>query len=276
MNNINRITEQTSLYDHLDKMSTEELLRAINNEDKTVPTAVTKAIPRIMELVDGIVERVSNGGRVFYLGAGTSGRLGVVDASEIPPTYGVYNVFIGLMAGGDKALRDGIEDAEDSPTGGWEDMKPFSPTEKDVLVGIAASGTTPYVVGALETARKHGMLTGCITCNEGSPVAAAAEVPVVVIVGPEFVTGSTRMKAGTAQKLVLNMISTASMIRLGHVKGNKMVDMQLTNRKLVDRGTRMIMEDTGIDDYDYARSLLLSHGSVRAAVTYYQAKVSQA
>ena len=276
MNGIDRTTEKASLYDHLDLMSTGELLEAINNEDKTVPAAVTRAIPMIEELVDGIVERVSAGGRVFYLGAGTSGRLGIVDASEIPPTYGVYDVFIGLMAGGDKALRVGVENAEDSLTDGWKDMQPFSPNEHDVLVGIAASGTTPYVIGALETARKHGLLTGCITCNEGSPVAAAAEIPIVVVVGPEFVTGSTRMKAGTAQKLVLNMISTASMIRLGHVKGNKMVDMQLTNRKLVDRGTRMIMDETGIDDYDYARSLLLEYGSVRAAVASLQSKTFKA
>jgi len=273
---ITKTTEQASLYDHLDKMSTGELLAAINNEDKTVPIAVSKAIPMIEALVDGIVERVSAGGRVFYLGAGTSGRLGIVDASEIPPTYGVYDVFIGLMAGGDKALRVGVENAEDSLTDGWDDMQPFSPNEKDVLVGIAASGTTPYVVGALDIARRHGLLTGCITCNEGSPVAAAAEIPIVVVVGPEFVTGSTRMKAGTAQKLVLNMISTASMIRLGHVRGNKMVDMQLTNQKLVDRGTRMIMEETGIDDYDYARTLLLEHGSVRAAVASLQSKTFKA
>ena len=273
---ITKTTEQASLYDHLDKMSTGELLAAINNEDKTVPIAVSKAIPMIEALVDGIVERVSAGGRVFYLGAGTSGRLGIVDASEIPPTYGVYDVFIGLMAGGDKALRVGVENAEYSLTDGWDDMQPFSPNEKDVLVGIAASGTTPYVVGALDIARRHGLLTGCITCNEGSPVAAAAEIPIVVVVGPEFVTGSTRMKAGTAQKLVLNMISTASMIRLGHVRGNKMVDMQLTNQKLVDRGTRMIMEETGIDDYDYARTLLLEHGSVRAAVASLQSKTFKA
>ena len=272
----NRTTEQSSLYDHLEKMSTGELLAAINNEDKTVPAAVSKAIPIIEALVDGIVKRVSAGGRVFYLGAGTSGRLGIVDASEIPPTYGVYDVFIGLMAGGDKAIRVGIENAEDSLTDGWKDMQPFSPNENDVLVGIAASGTTPYVVGALEIARSHGLLTGCITCNEGSPVAAAAEIPIVVVVGPEFVTGSTRMKAGTAQKLVLNMISTASMIRLGHVRGNKMVDMQLTNRKLVDRGTRMIMEETGIEDYDFARGLLLKYGSVRAAVASLQSNTSKA
>ncbi len=270
-----RTTEQSSLYDHLDRMSTGELLSAINTEDRTVPVAVAGAIPQIGRLVDGIVERVSRGGRVFYLGAGTSGRLGVVDASEIPPTYGVRDVFIGLMAGGDKAMRNAVEGAEDSLTGGWEDMLPFNPGPDDVLVGIAASGTTPYVIGALDTARSNGLLTGCITCNEGSPAAAAAEIPIVVVVGPEFVTGSTRMKAGTAQKLVLNMISTASMIRLGHVKGSKMIDMQLTNHKLVDRGTRMIMEETGIEDYDYARSLLLGHGSVREAVMFHQSKTSR-
>ena len=270
-----RTTEQSSLYDHLDRMSTGELLSAINTEDRTVPVAVAGAIPQIERLVDGIVERISRGGRVFYLGAGTSGRLGVVDASEIPPTYGVRDVFIGLMAGGDKAMRNAVEGAEDSLTGGWEDMLPFNPGPDDVLVGIAASGTTPYVIGALDTARSKGLLTGCITCNEGSPVAAAADIPIVVVVGPEFVTGSTRMKAGTAQKLVLNMISTASMIRLGHVKGSKMIDMQLTNHKLVDRGTRMIMEETGIEDYDYARSLLLGHGSVREAVMFHQSKTSR-
>ena len=270
-----RTTEQSSLYDHLDRMATGELLSAINTEDRTVPVAVAGAIPQIERLVDGIVERVSRGGRVFYLGAGTSGRLGVVDASEIPPTYGVRDVFIGLMAGGDKAMRNAVEGAEDSLTGGWEDMLPFNPGPDDVLVGIAASGTTPYVIGALDTARSNGLLTGCITCNEGSPAAAAADIPIVVVVGPEFVTGSTRMKAGTAQKLVLNMISTASMIRLGHVKGSKMIDMQLTNHKLVDRGTRMIMEETGIEDYDYARSLLLGHGSVREAVMFHQSKTSR-
>ena len=276
MNVKDKTTEQASHYDHLEKMSTEELLEAINNEDKTVPAAVNKAIPMIGKLVEGIVERVSAGGRVFYLGAGTSGRLGKVDASEIFPTYGVDNLFIGLIAGGDKAFGSSVEDAEDSMTGGWEDMRPYSPNEKDVLVGIAASGTTPYVIGALETARSPGLLTGCVTCNEGSPVAAAAEIPIVVVVGPEFVTGSTRMKAGTAQKLVLNMISTSTMIRLGHVHGNKMVDMQLTNSKLVDRGTRMIMDETGIDDYNLAHSLLLSHGSVRAAVVAYQSKAYKA
>jgi N-acetylmuramic acid 6-phosphate etherase len=266
MTTVKKTTEQSSRYDHLERMTTEELLTAINHEDKAVPEAVAKAIPSIERLVDGIVGRVPRGGRVFYLGAGTSGRLGVVDASEIPPTYGVHDVFIGLMAGGDQAIRNAVEGAEDSYTAGWEDMGLYSPTADDVLIGIAASGTTPYVVGAVETARRNGLLTGCITCNEGSPLAAAAEIPVTVVVGPEFVTGSTRMKAGTAQKLVLNMISTASMIRLGHVRGSKMVDMQLSNKKLIDRGARMIMEETGLSDYRSARQLLLSHGSVRAAV----------
>ena len=272
----NRTTEQSSRYDNLDKMSTSEILLAMNAEDRTVPVAVSGAIPQIQKLVDGIVSRIPLGGRVFYLGAGTSGRLGIVDASEIPPTYGVHDVFIGMMAGGDKAIRDAVEGAEDSLTGGWEDLQRFAPTVNDTVVGIAASGTTPYVIGALEEARSHGLLTGCITCNQGSPVARACEIPIEVVGGPEFVTGSTRMKAGTAQKLVLNMISTASMIRLGHVKGSKMVDMQLTNHKLVDRGTRMIMEETGIEDYGYARSLLLTYGQVRAAVTAYQAKTHKA
>ena len=265
----NRTTERTSRYDHLEKMSTSELLNAINTEDRTVPVAVAGAIPQIRKLVDGIVVRVPLGGRVFYLGAGTSGRLGIVDASEIPPTYGVRDAFIGFMAGGDKAIRDAVEGAEDELDGGWRDLQAYSPTKNDVVVGIAASGTTPYVIGALKTAREHGLLTGCITCNENSPVASAAEIPIVVVVGPEFVTGSTRMKAGTAQKLVLNMISTVSMIRLGHVRGSKMVDMQLTNHKLVDRGVRMIMDETGIEDYDFARKLLLEYGQVRAAVNAY-------
>ncbi len=272
----NRTTEQSSNYNHLEKMSTEEILQCINAEDRTVPDAVSKAEPNIARLIDGIVERVPKGGRVFYLGAGTSGRLGIVDASEIPPTYGVHDVFIGLMAGGDSAIRDAVEGAEDDPEGGWRDMAPFNPTENDVVIGIAASGTTPYVIGTVQIAREKGLLTGCITCNAGSPLAAAAEVPVEVVVGPEFVTGSTRMKAGTAQKLVLNMISTATMVRLGHVKGNKMFDMQLSNRKLVDRGTRMIMEATGIEDYEFAKSLLLKHGQVRSAVAAYQNSVSKA
>ncbi len=265
-----RTTEQSSNYSDLDKMGTHEILAAINTEDKTVPVAVAETIPQIEKLVDGIVERVRRGGRVFYLGAGTSGRLGVVDASEIPPTYGVYDVFIGLMAGGDTAFRNAVEGAEDDIEGGWRDMAPFSPKKDDVVVGIAASGRTPYVIGAIKTARANGMLTACVTCNKGSEVAAVSEIPIEAVVGPEFVTGSTRMKAGTAQKLVLNMISTSVMIRLGHVKGNMMVDMQLTNKKLVDRGTRMIMKQTGLEDYDFARKLLLEYGQVRAAVDAYQ------
>ena len=267
-----RTTEQASNYHHLDRMSTAEIIEAINAEDRTVPVAVAQAVPRIESLVDGIVERMRRGGRVFYLGAGTSGRLGIVDASEIPPTYGVHDAFIGLMAGGDQAIRNAVEGAEDDPDGAWRDMQPFSPRPDDTVIGIAASGTTPYVIGGVRKACAEGLLTGCVTCNQGSPLAAEAEIPVEVVVGPEFVTGSTRMKAGTAQKLVLNMISTATMIRLGHVKGSKMVDMQLTNRKLVDRGTRMIMEETGIEDYDLARKLLLEYGQVRAAVTAWQGR----
>lgn len=268
--NVKTTTEQSSNYQNLQDMTVKEILTGINNEDSSVPAAVAEEIPQIEKLVEGVVERMKKGGRVFYLGAGTSGRLGVVDASEIPPTYGVHNKFIGLIAGGDKAIRDAVEAAEDKLDGGWNDMQPFSPTENDVVIGVAASGSTPYVIGAVKTAREHGMLTGCITCNKGSALAAESEIPVEVVVGPEFVTGSTRMKAGTAEKLVLNMISTASMIRLGHVKGNKMVDMQLTNKKLVDRGSRMIMGETGIEDYDLAKRLLLKYGSVRKAVDAYE------
>lgn len=268
--NVKTTTEQSSNYQNLQDMTVKEILTGINNEDSSVPAAVAEEIPQIEKLVEGVVERMKKGGRVFYLGAGTSGRLGVVDASEIPPTYGVHDKFIGLIAGGDKAIRDAVEAAEDKLDGGWNDMQPFSPTGNDVVIGVAASGSTPYVIGAVKTARQHGMLTGCITCNKGSALAAESEIPVEVVVGPEFVTGSTRMKAGTAEKLVLNMISTASMIRLGHVKGNKMVDMQLTNKKLVDRGSRMIMGETGIEDYELAKRLLLKYGSVRKAVDAYE------
>ena len=261
-----KTTEQASRYAHLDNMSVRELLEGINKEDCGVPSAVHGAIPVIEKLVSEIVPRVAAGGRVFYLGAGTSGRLGVVDASEIPPTFGVTGVFIGLIAGGDGAIRTAVEGAEDSFDGGWRDLQAYGPGPSDTVIGIAASGTTPYVVGAVHAARKAGLLTACITCNHGAPVADEAEIPIVVEVGPEFVTGSTRMKAGTAQKLVLNMISTAVMVRLGHVRGSRMVDMQLTNQKLIDRGTRMIMEETGIKDYAAAKELLLRHGSVRAAV----------
>ncbi|MDD2419984.1 MAG: N-acetylmuramic acid 6-phosphate etherase [Bacteroidia bacterium] len=265
-----RVTEQSSKYNNLDKMSTNDLLVNMNNEDKTVPYAVEKCIPNIEKLVDGIVERMKKGGRLFYLGAGTSGRLGILDASEIPPTFGApYDLVIGLIAGGDSAIRKAVEAAEDSWEGGWNDVMEYDVSENDVLVGIAASGTTPYVIGAVKEARSRGILTGCVTCNPDSPLSKEVEIPIEAVVGPEFVTGSTRMKAGTAQKLVLNMITTTSMIKLGRVKGNKMVDMQLTNAKLVDRGTRMIMDEASISDYEQAKELLMTHGSVRKAVDFY-------
>ena len=213
---------------------------------------------------------MQHGGRVFYIGSGTSGRLGIVDASEIPPTYGIKGKFIGIIAGGDTAIRNAVEGAEDDREQGWKDLIPFSPTSDDVLVGITASGVTPYVLGVVEEARRNGILTACITNNDGSPLEELVDIPIITVTGPEFVTGSTRMKSGTALKLILNMISTAVMIRLGHVRGNRMVDMELTNSKLVDRGTRMIMEETGLTDYDYAKSLLLRFGNVRTAVESYQ------
>lgn len=258
-----KTTEQASNYDSLEDMPPLELLTAINAEDGRVHLAVRQAIPQMEKLVGRIVARMEQGGRLFYIGAGTSGRLGVLDASEMPPTYGVpHDWVIGLIAGGDGAIRKAVEGAEDDPELAWNDMRPYCPDANDTVIGIAASGTTPYVIGGLRQARANGLLTGSITCNEGSPVAGEAEFPVEVVVGPEFVTGSTRMKSGTAQKMVLNMISTAVMIRLGRVKGNKMVNMQLTNRKLVDRGTRMIMEETGLSE-ERSKELLLRHGSVR-------------
>ena len=259
-------TEQSSLYSDLEKMSTLKLLEGINTEDTKVPQVVTGCIPKIAHLVDGIVERMKRGGRVFYIGAGTSGRIGITDASEIFPTYGIDGAFIGIIAGGDCAIRRAVEGAEDNRRQGWEDILAYAPTADDTIVGITASGSAPYVIGALKHARAAGMLTACISCNEDAAAARFAEVPVIAVVGPEFVTGSTRMKAGTATKLILNMISTSVMIRLGHVKGNRMVDMQLTNQKLVDRGTRMIMAETGISDYELAKEKLLMHGSVRAVL----------
>lgn len=264
-----KTTEQTSIYDHLDQMDTLDILEAINAEDRKVPLAVAPTIPDMGRLVDQMVERISRGGRVFYIGAGTSGRLGIVDASEIPPTYGVDNLFIGLMAGGDGAIRHAVEGAEDQQDQGWQDILAYHPTPDDTLIGITASGGAPYVVGALRKADALGMLTGAITNNADSPVTHAARISLVAQVGPEFVTGSTRMKSGTSAKLILNMISTAVMIRLGHVVGNKMVDMQLTNQKLIDRGTRMIMEQSGITQYEKAHALLLKYGQVRAAVEAY-------
>ncbi|WP_432411486.1 N-acetylmuramic acid 6-phosphate etherase [Rasiella sp. SM2506] len=264
-----KITEADSHYDHLEQMSVKEVLKNINDEDKTVPLAVEKALPEIEILTTIVSEKLKNGGRLFYMGAGTSGRLGVVDASEIPPTFGVdHGVVVGLIAGGDIAIRKAVEFAEDSQNQGWEDLKNHQVGINDVVVGIAASGTTPYVIGALEKCNSLGIATGCITCNEGSPLHKTAKFPVVVMVGPEFVSGSSRMKAGTAQKLVLNMISTAAMIQLGRVKGNKMVDMQLSNNKLVERGTRMLMQELNMDQ-DSAASLLQKHGSVRKAITAY-------
>ncbi|MFT3885142.1 MAG: N-acetylmuramic acid 6-phosphate etherase [Flavobacteriales bacterium] len=263
-----RITESPSRYDHLERMSTGELLRHMNAEDRTVPEAVAQAIPAIERFVDALAGRMQRGGRLFYLGAGTSGRLGIVDASECPPTFGVpHGLVVGLIAGGDQAIRKAVEFAEDDRAQGWKDLQEQSIGADDAVVGIAASGGTPYVVGALEQARAAGVLTACITCNPDSPVTAVAEHPIVVVVGPEFVTGSTRLKSGTAQKLVLNMISTSVMIKLGRVKGNRMVDMQLSNNKLIDRGTRMVMEGLGVD-HDTANALLKEHGSVRKAMEH--------
>ncbi len=259
-------TESSSHYNNLEKMSTHDLLVNINSEDKTVPLAIEKVIPQIDALVNEVVKKMNGGGRMFYIGAGTSGRLGVVDASEIPPTYGMpQGKVIGLIAGGDAAIRKAVEHAEDDFEQAWKDLLVHGINEKDVLIGIAASGRTPYVVGGLRDARSHGIKTGCVVCNTNTEVSRHADFPVEVVVGPEFVTGSTRMKAGTAQKLVLNMISTAVMIKLGRVKGNKMVDMQLTNNKLIDRGTRMVMEALGIAEEE-AERLLKEHGSVRKAV----------
>lgn len=263
-------TERNSRYNDLEQMSTEELLRNINKEDRTVPEIIEKEIPAIESLVDVIVQQIEKGGRLFYIGAGTSGRLGVLDASECPPTFGVSDdVVIGLIAGGDVALRKAVENAEDDSNQAWKDLQEFNISKNDVLIGIAASGTTPYVIGGLKDATKNGLITGCITNNRNSPLARTAKYPVEIEVGPEFVTGSTRMKSGTAQKLVLNMISTSVMIKLGRVKGNKMVDMQLSNRKLVGRGTRMIMEELGVGE-ERAAALLMKYKNVREAIKAYR------
>lgn len=259
-------TESSSPYQDLEKMSVRDLLVNMNREDKTVPLAIEKVIGNIETLVTAIVQKMQDGGRLFYIGAGTSGRLGILDASEIPPTYGMpHGKVIGLIAGGDQAIRKAVENAEDNATQAWKDLQEYHIGTQDVLIGIAASGRTPYVIGGLKQARSHGVTTGCIVCNAGSEVASHADYPIEVIVGPEFVTGSTRMKSGTAQKLVLNMISTSAMIKLGRVKGNKMVDMQLTNHKLVNRGTRMIMEELSVGEEE-AERLLRQFGSVRKAV----------
>ncbi len=267
--NFIKTTEQDSNYNNLEQMSVSELLININNEDKTVPIAIEKSLPQIERLTKQIILKLKEGGRLFYIGAGTSGRLGIVDASECPPTFGVpHELVVGLIAGGDIAIRKAVEFAEDSQEQGWTDLQEHNISNKDVVVGIAASGTTPYVISALEECNKNGIITGCITCNQGSPLALTAQFPIEVIVGPEFVTGSSRMKAGTAQKLVLNMLSTATMIQLGKVKGNKMVDMQLSNNKLVDRGEKMLVSELKIDKIT-ASELLKKHGNVRAVIKNY-------
>ncbi len=265
-----KITEQPSLYDDLGKKSVHELLVGINNEDKKVAFAVEKAIPQIEKLVSLIIPRMQKGGRIFYIGAGTSGRLGILDASEIPPTFGMPNTLvIGIIAGGEKAVRNPVEKAEDDMEMGWQDLLAHNINDKDTLIGIAASGTTPYVVGALREARKNGVLTAAIASNPDSPIAQEAEIPIEMIVGPEFVTGSSRMKSGTGQKMILNMITTATMIKLNRVKGNRMVNMQLSNAKLVDRGTRMIIDELGLE-YKHAKRLLLMQGSVKKAIDSYK------
>ncbi len=266
------ITESSSNFDNLEKMAVKDILLNINQEDSKVHKAVGKVIPQVEKLVEKIIPRMRKGGRIFYLGAGTSGRLGVLDASEIPPTFGVPGTMvIGLIAGGETALRNAVEAAEDDPEKAWKELEIFNINKNDTVIGIAASGTTPYVIGGVSKARKKGILTGCITCNPGSKLAATAEIPIIAVVGPEFVTGSTRLKAGTAQKMILNMITTTVMIKLGRVKGNKMVHMQLTNRKLVERGTRMIVEELNIQR-EAAQILLLKHGSVKKALEYYRKK----
>lgn len=265
-----KITEQPSLHDKLDEKSVHELLVEMNEEDQKVALAVRETIPQIEQLVEQIVPRMKRGGRIFYMGAGTSGRLGVLDASEIPPTFGMPNTYvIGLIAGGDSALRNPVEKAEDDPERSWKELQEHNISILDTVIGIAASGTTPYVIGALRHAREFGCLTASISCNPGSPVTEEAEIAIVPVVGPEFVTGSTRLKSGTAQKLVCNMITTTTMIKMGRVKGNKMVNMQLSNKKLVDRGTRMLVEELGLD-YERAQQLLLLHGSVKKAIDAYR------
>lgn len=265
-----KITEQSSNYNNLEKMTMRELLTCINEEDKVVPDAVEKAIPSIERLAEAVLAQMKDGGRLFYIGAGTSGRLGILDASECPPTFGVpHDWVIGIIAGGDAAIRKAVEGAEDDVEQAWKDLEAFDIDQLDFVLGIAASGTTPYVINGLKKCREMGIRTGSISCNPDAPVSSCADFPVEVIVGPEFVTGSTRMKSGTAQKLVLNMLTTSVMVSLGRVEDNKMVDMQLTNNKLIDRGVRMVMDKTGINDYLEAREILMRSGSVRDAVAHF-------
>ena len=261
------VTEETSPHNSLEKMSVNELLTTINEEDEKVAVVVKGCIPHIEKLVLAISDKMLAGGRLFYIGAGTSGRLGILDASEIPPTYGLpAGCIIGVIAGGAKAIQSAVENAEDDGAQGWRDLESYKVSSADVVIGVAASGTTTYVIGALKGCKENGIVTGAISCNLNSPISALADFPIEAVVGPEIVTGSTRMKSGTAQKLILNMISTAVMIQIGRVEGNKMVNMQLTNEKLVDRGVKMLMEKTSIADYDEARALLLKHGSVKKAM----------
>ena len=265
-----KISEQSSEYNDLEKKSVGEILHDINTEDKKVALAVEKAIPQIEKLVTQIVSRMKRGGRIFYMGAGTSGRIGVLDASEIPPTFGMDPGWvIGIIAGGDTALRNPVENAEDDPNQGWHDLEKFNINDKDTVIGIAASGTTPYVIKAIEECRRHGILTAAITSNPDAPISAAADIPIEMVVGPEYVTGSSRMKSGSGQKMICNMITTSVMIKMGRVKGNKMVNMQLSNAKLVDRGTRMVIEELGLP-YEEAKRQLLMHGSVKKAVDAYR------
>lgn len=267
MHDFIRVTEEPSPYRHLEKMTLKDVLANMNKEDKTVASAVEKALPQIEKLVAAASDKMHAGGRLFYIGAGTSGRLGILDASECPPTYGVpYGLVVGIIAGGEKAVTQAVEFAEDDTQQGWLDLEKHAINDKDVVIGLAASGTTPYIIAALKQCNNHNITTGCITCNEGSPLAAVADYPIEVATGPEFVTGSTRMKSGTAQKLVLNMISTAVMIQLGRVEDNKMVNMQLSNKKIIDRGTKMVMEQLHVTDYEKAKQLLLKYGSVKKAV----------
>lgn len=266
MNQEKRTTESAPAHDNLEQWPVSEILEGMNREDLTVPVAVGKSILQIEKCVEAVVEKLRAGGRLFYLGAGTSGRLGIVDASECPPTFGVpHGMVVGLIAGGDQAIRKAVEFAEDDTEQGWKDLQAHDVSQKDMVIGLSASGTAPYVIGALKNCREAGIATGCITCNLGSPLASLSDFPIEVVVGPEFVAGSTRLKSGTAQKLVLNMITTATMIRLGRVKGNRMVDMQLSNHKLIGRGTQMVMEATGLPEAA-AHELLLDSGSVREAV----------
>ncbi|WP_426430790.1 N-acetylmuramic acid 6-phosphate etherase [Winogradskyella sp. HB-48] len=267
--NFEKTTEKESHYNHLEKMTINEIITNINTEDKTVPLAVERALPQIEALIEIVVKKLKDGGRLFYIGAGTSGRLGILDASECPPTFGVsQDLVIGIIAGGDTAIRKAVENAEDSHMQGWQDLEAYHISSKDVVVGIAASGTTPYVISALEKCNTENIVTGCITCNKNSPLSLKSKFPIEVIVGPEFLTGSSRMKAGTAQKLVLNMITTTTMIQLGLVKGNKMVDMQLSNNKLVDRGVKMIMNELNISEEE-AQNLLQKYKSVRHSIEQY-------